>query len=395
MKKIYSLVMALCVALCASATPFQGLVKQDLKLHHSVAEFATGIQKAPAATQGLQYDATAGELTRYYNETDQVAIDAKSLSKGLLYMEIMASDYSDCLVLAFCVKDTVKGAVIPEGTYAINNTGAEGTALASKGYNQMQGVTPCAYFPVVVQNNELYISTPMYFMVSGTITVKHVNGTPKITINAVNSNNVPMTIVYEVGGESGIVNPKLQYDEQTGSVNRTYTDKDELIIDDTYMYGNNLYVDITAADNTDGVSLLFFVPAVDPVIGIPAGTYPIVANPAMNTVLASTGITAQGGVSPSFYGTLVEEGGQLYMDKLWFFVSGQVVVENINGKLKMTIDAVNSYDVPVKIVYNAAGANTAVDNVAVENNVSKVLENGQIFIMKDGVKYNAIGSVVK
>ena len=49
----------------------------------------------------------------------------------------------------------------------------------------------------------------------------------------------------------------------------------------------------------------------------------------------------------------------------------------------------------MKIVYNAAGANTAVDNVAVENNVSKVLENGQIFIMKDGVKYNAIGGVVK
>ena len=76
-------------------------------------------------------------------------------------------------------------------------------------------------------------------------------------------------------------------------------------------------------------------------------------------------------------------------------VGGNVVVENLNGALKVTIDALNSNDIPAHIVYNAAGTNTAVDNVAVENNVSKVLENGQIFIMKDGVKYNAIGGVVK
>ena len=66
MKKIYSFVMALCVVLCANATPLQGL-KKGYQLLPSVAELATGMKKAPAATQGLQYDATGGELTRYYN----------------------------------------------------------------------------------------------------------------------------------------------------------------------------------------------------------------------------------------------------------------------------------------------------------------------------------------
>ena len=56
--------MALCVVLCANATPLQGL-KKSYQLLPSVAELATGIEKAPAATQGLQYDATAAINVTY------------------------------------------------------------------------------------------------------------------------------------------------------------------------------------------------------------------------------------------------------------------------------------------------------------------------------------------
>ena len=76
-------------------------------------------------------------------------------------------------------------------------------------------------------------------------------------------------------------------------------------------------------------------------------------------------------------------------------VSGQAVVEKIDGKLKMTIDAVNSYDVPVHIVYDGTEVETGVENVTVENGASKVVENNQLFIMKEGVKYNVLGSVVE
>lgn len=394
MKKIYSLVMALCVALCASATPLQGL-KKGYQLLPSVAELAIGMKKAPAATQGLQYDATGGELTRYYNETDNLEVITEYVAQyGELYIQMMASDKSDCAQLVLFVKN-VEGGKIPAGTYPINNTEAEGTAYSSQGYSATQGVCPCAYYPLVTQNGQLYISTPMYFMVSGNVVVEYVNDNLKLTINAVNSNNVPMTIVYEVGGKSGKEAAPLQYDAETGSVERTYDATDSLIVITDYVaqYGQ-LYVDIIAADSSDALSLMFFTQTTDPEIGLPAGTYPISSTPASGVACASEGYDAQYGPTPCVYFTLVEEGGKLYYNELYFLVKGQIVVEKVNGKMKLTVDAVNSYDVPVKVVYDPTS--TAVENTIVENNnVQKVIKNNQLLIIKEGVEYNVLGSVVK
>ena len=38
---------------------------------------------------------------------------------------------------------------------------------------------------------------------------------------------------------------------------------------------------------------------------------------------------------------------------------------------------------------------TDVENVVVPNTTKKVIENGQIYIIRDGVRYNALGAVVK
>jgi hypothetical protein len=57
---------------------------------------------------------------------------------------------------------------------------------------------------------------------------------------------------------------------------------------------------------------------------------------------------------------------------------------------------VNSYDVPIHIVYDGTeGIDTSIENVTVDTNASKVVEDAQLFIMKDGVKYNVLGTVVK
>ena len=71
-------------------------------------------------------------------------------------------------------------------------------------------------------------------------------------------------------------------------------------------------------------------------------------------------------------------------------------VEVIGSLILYTKDGVSTPEV------NAAGSvklitagNTAVDNVTVDQQATKFIENGQLVIVKDGVRYNAIGQVTK
>lgn len=359
MKKIYALFMTLCLIISTTAAPLAGVAKKSYPLYQPEvvkAELALdAMQKAPAATQGLQYDAEAGELIRYYNETDQIAIDADYLSQGNLYIDIMAGDYSDYLSLLLFVEDTVEGAIIPEGTYPITSEPAYNTALASQGYDATQGVIPCAYYPLVMQGGKLYINTPMYFMQSGNVVVEHVNGTPKITINAVNSNNVPMTIVYEVGGKSEKVEVKtpLKYDATAADGALDYTYGEDAVVETT---DKGFYGMLDVADATSMLALLFVYPegVADAETTIPAGTYTISDSQAAGTVLASSGVSNTGSVGYSFFAKTNAQ-GQL-VPPLYFPVEGTVEVTKVDGKLKVEVNALNSNNVPVHVVYDATPA---------------------------------------
>ena len=46
-------------------------------------------------------------------------------------------------------------------------------------------------------------------------------------------------------------------------------------------------------------------------------------------------------------------------------------------------------------VYFYKPVSTEVDNIVVENHATKVIENGQLFIIRNGVKFDATGSVVR
>ena len=359
MKKIYALFMTLCLIISATAAPLAGVAKKSYPLYQPEvvkAELALdAMQKAPAATQGLQYDAEAGELIRYYNETDQIAIDANYLAQGNLYVDIMAGDKSDYLTLLLFVKDTVEGAIIPEGTYPITSTPAYNTALASQGYDATQGVIPCAYYPLVMQGGQLYINTPMYFMQSGNIVVEHVNGTPKITINAVNSNNIPMTIVFEVGGKSEKVEVKtpLKYDATAADGALDYTYGEDAVVETT---DKGFYGMLDVADATSMLALLFVYPegVADAETTIPAGTYTISDSQAAGTVLASSGVSSTGSVGYSFFAKTNAQ-GQL-VPPLYFPVEGTVEVTKVDGKIKVEVNGLNSNDVPVHVVYDATPA---------------------------------------
>ena len=340
--------------------------------------------KVDVSEKGLEYDATEGFLVDSYTTEDKYIINDQS-ENGYIMFDVEAADGSDLMGLVFWVDEADEKTIIPVGTYEINATSESGTVLASTGMGS-QGLTYSLYATL---DEEGYIVEPCWFMVGGKVVVSEKDGILKIEVDAVNSNNlvIYVTCEYDLNSKQG-----LQYDMTEGSLNVVYTDNDDVEIITEYIADGILYLDIIAADGSNTTTVAFFAEAVDPVIGIPAGTYPINDTQDYGTVMSNPGIQGNS-IYPSYYLNLNAQGQIL--TPCYFMVSGNVVVENIEGHLKVTIDALNSYDVPAHIVYEASA--TAVENIVTgnTNNASKVVENGQLMIIKNDVKYNVLGSVVK
>ena len=201
-------------------------------------------------------------------------------------------------------------------------------------------------------------------------------------------------ICYRLTLTSEYVEYHLLYDEPYASVDRTYTSNDELWIDDYTELYSTIFVDITAADGSDKIALEFYAEEADPLIGVPEGVYPINNTMDYGTVASSAGIEGNY-IYPSFYGWLAEDGSVL--TPLWMMTSGTVTVTNVRRKLRIEIDAVNSYKVPIHIVYDGTLKGSDVENIIVSDDVKieKTIKNGQLIIRKDGHEYNAQGALIK
>ena len=199
--------------------------------------------------------------------------------------------------------------------------------------------------------------------------------------------------LYHISFTSKLARPHLPADAEEGEVDRIYTTDDYITITD-YTQANGLITfEAESTTHNDAVALYIFANHFDAEIGIPEGTYPINSSLQAGSVLASTGINPDdNSVSPSLYYTFSGN----FLETMYFFVEGTVQVsKNKAGKLHLEVNAINSFNLPIHIVYEAAPVGSAIENVTVDTNASKAVEDGQLFIMKDGVKYNAIGSVVE
>lgn len=197
-------------------------------------------------------------------------------------------------------------------------------------------------------------------------------------------------VLYNITMTSKYVKVYLEGDAKNNPVERTYTSEDELRIEDYSQYGY-IYLAIAAKDMSDLTAMHFFVESVDPDILIPEGNYVINKSYRPNTVLANLGLDEKGEVQTPIYATCNAQG---YLTNVYMWVSGTVEVTKKEGEIHLEINALNSYDVPVHIVYDASLTN--VENLYIDACVArKHLVNGQLVIMKDGVLYNANGMLIK
>ena len=189
-------------------------------------------------------------------------------------------------------------------------------------------------------------------------------------------------------------NTHLDFDEPDMDVDRTYTIEDQVIIEDQIDPNGYIYLSITAADMSDMCAFFFFVEEADDDIVIPVGTYPINLTEEYGTVQANPGVQGNG-VFPSFYAQMLEDGSLIV--PLWLLVGGTVdVTKDEEGNAHLEVNAVNSYGVPVHIVYNGSPINTAVENTQSPMTRSqKLLRNGHLIIKNAGVEYNAQGAKVQ
>jgi hypothetical protein len=212
------------------------------------------------------------------------------------------------------------------------------------------------------------------------------NGAIKAVASLIAADAVP----YEVTMTT-TYNNHLNYDAEEGAIDRTFTANDKVTIE-KYDDGTS-YFEVMAADGSDICSLYFIAEEFDNEITFMPGTYEINNSEDYMTVLASVGVVGQS-IYPSFYGFMSEDGKGI-VTPLYFLVGGTVEVENRNGKLYIEVNAVNSYDVPVHIVFDGTKGSTDLENISTATTATKMINNGQLVITRGGKVYNAQGTQVK
>ena len=179
--------------------------------------------------------------------------------------------------------------------------------------------------------------------------------------------------------------PRLDYDMTEGAIDCVITGNDITLEDNTAENGT-IFFDVLT--NNELMALYFYAEEADPEIVIPEGTYYIDNSEDYFSVKASDGSI---GMYPTFYAT--HDGGNF--TSMYFFVSGTVDVQNKQGKLYMEINARNSYNVPAHIVYDGSATTGLSDTRYPISDTRKILQNGQLLIIRNGNAFNLMGARVQ
>ena len=225
-------------------------------------------------------------------------------------------------------------------------------------------------------------STIVYELTDGTITVTgNEDGTYQIlaTVDACNTEDNTDLVTFNITVNTGVFDP-YSYDMNV-DIEKNYTTEDNInwLSDDGLV---NLMVD--AADDSDEMVICFACES-DESGKAPIGEYPINDSYEAPSVVASMGCDEDGNVYPSFYATV----DGIYLNDIWFIVSGTVKVE----ANKITVNATNSKGKKVNITVDlgTTGIEKATSDYSRVNDLynlhgQKVNKNHKGIVIRQGNK---------
>ena len=184
-------------------------------------------------------------------------------------------------------------------------------------------------------------------------------------------------VAYHVTMTSKVDKPRIQDDAMSGAVDCLFVDENQMTI--TQEEEDKIRLEIQT--NSELMALWFYVEYVDDEIVIPEGEYTIDGSNDYWSV-----IQGDGSLGKSFYSTHDGE----YFTSLYFLVGGTVKVTKKDGKLHFEMHAVNSYDVPVHVIYNPC--ETGLHDIDIDvADVKKMIINDQLVIIRTGKSFNVMG----
>ena len=403
-------------------------LNHDLLLANSNDQYYVGIdvvgvemgENFTKAELDLEY---SGIIVNYGDKENQAWVDMADV-QGKVY-QVGDTTIIEALILSFdnVLYDVQLWYCVPTPTETVqveieatfdNNIALEGYYKIS-GYNK-ENTLYISLAPITEEVEGTFVNDGKFssfgegqydFYYNETAVYKNVGGKAvqfaieKCTMDVTVAENGDMTVLatiiaadavqYEVTMTSKY-NEYLDYDATTGAIDRTFEPESQILLE-AYEDDYAVYMELYGIDGSDLCALYFIVDEFDEEIMIQPGNYPINKTLDPTTVMASVG-AVDNSPYPSFYAKQNAQ-GQL-VAPLYFLVGGTVTVEKVDGKMKLEVNAVNSYGVPVHLVYDTTqGSGTGVENIGVEMKAVKLIKNGQLIITKDGKEFNAQGAMLK
>ena len=142
----------------------------------------------------IQYDKTEGEFVQHYTDADQVAFDTRNFQTSGYVSFKALSKTGKLTYLEFYPTAIDPATTLPVGIYPIDSSEAIGTVYAGQGVQNNAVVgSVCGDF------TSQGLEVPCFFVATGTVKVEAADGKLRLTLDAQNTNGLPIQVTYYEG----------------------------------------------------------------------------------------------------------------------------------------------------------------------------------------------------